>query len=256
MGLMLFEKRKHVRWVLALLVLNCADAALLSGSRTILAALIPGLIVLAFLLKQRRKMVVRAVIILLVVVAGFTYLLPSAVSQFSDRLGDVGLVDYGRLVVAAEAWIEIAQKPILGWGVNHFAEAGLMQLPGMGEPQGAHVTLLQYWYGAGLLGAAGFLALFAIPVRRMVQVLRKKVPENSTDAVRLILACYTSFFVIFSLGPFVYNRYLYIPMFAFAGFTARVANSMGPRVTARQEAGEHAGPLFAPKQVGVKPEVA
>ena len=226
-GLVLSESRRRVRWVLALLVLICTDAALLSGSRTFLAALIPSLIIFALLQKRRRRAIVYALVGVVLLWGALTYFVPRAASQFSDRLGEEGLVDYGRLVVAAQALIGISQKPILGWGIAHAPEAGLTWFPGLygDEPQGAHVTLLQYWYGAGLLGAIGFLALFAVPIRRMLQLLRKKPSDDLANAVRLILASYVSFFIIFSLGPYLHNRYLYIPMFVFAGFIARV---LGP----------------------------
>jgi O-antigen ligase len=119
--------------------------------------------------------------------------------------------------------IDISQKPPLGWGFNHFKEAGLTFFPGMygNEAQAVHVTLLQYWYGAGLLGATGFAALFVMPIKRMVAVI--KSPANyGTNAVRLGLGIYVSILIIFSLGPYLYNRYLYIPMFLLAGFTSRV----------------------------------
>lgn len=233
-GLMLSERGKYVRWVLALLVLICTDAALLSGSRTFLASLIPSLIIFALLQEQRRRAIVHALVGIIVLWGALAYFVPGAISQFSDRLGEVGLVDYGRVAVAAQALTDISQKPILGWGVTHFTEAGLTLIPGIDEPQGAHVTFLEYWYGAGLLGAIGFLALFAIPTRRMLQVLRKKVSDDSTNVVRLILASYMSFFIIFSLGPYLHNRYLYIPMFVFAGFTARLLRPVGSYVVARQ----------------------
>jgi O-antigen ligase len=239
-GLVLSGGRKHVSWGLACLVLICTAAALLSGSRTFLAALIPGLIVFAFLQKQRRRTIMHALLGVVVLWGAVAYFVPGAVSQFSDRLEDVGLVDYGRLAVAANALIDISQKPILGWGVAHAPEAGLTLIPGIDEAQGAHVTLFQYWYGAGLLGAIGFLALFVMPARRMLQVLRKKLSDNSANAVRLILAAYVAFFIIFSLGPYLYNRYLYIPMFTFAGFTARL---LGP-VEARSAPRRH---LFSSK---------
>ena len=235
-GLLMFEKRTLARWGLALSILICVEGALLSGSRTFLAALIPGLAVFGFLLKQHRRTVMRSVFGLLVLCGVLALFAPRALSEFADRVGDVGLVDYGRLAVAAEALVDISQKPILGWGINHFTETGLIWFPGMygNEPQGAHVTLLQYWYGAGLLAAMGFTALFIIPIRQMLGVL-KSPPNRSTNAVRLGLAVYVSIFIIFNLGPYLYNRYLYIPMFLFAGFAARAQNcsetSSGSRIS-------------------------
>ena len=79
---------------------------------------------------------------------------------------------------------------------------------------------MRYWYAAGLLGAIGFLALFVIPTKRMLQVLKQRGADKSIDAVRLILACYVFFFIVSNLGPYFFNRYLYVPMFTFAGFVA------------------------------------
>jgi O-antigen ligase len=233
MGLVLSEKRKHFSWGLVLLVLVCTAAALLSGSRTFLAALVPGLIVFVLLQERRSRAILHALIGVVVLWGALAYFVPGAVSQFSDRFVEVGLVDYGRLAVAAQAILEISQKPILGWGINHFGEAGSLLLPETNF-QGAHVTFLQYWYGAGLLGAIGFLALFVIPTRRMLQVLRRRLSDDSRNAVRLILASYASFFVIFSLGPYLYNRYLYIPLFVFAGFGARLLGPVEVRSVPRR----------------------
>ena len=217
LGLLVVERRNYVRWGLAFLAFICSVGALLSGSRTFLAALIPGLIVLVLLQKQRRRAIVHAVVALTVLGGLVNYFAPQAISQYSDRLSDVGLLDNGRLVLAAQAVVDISQKPILGWGIDHFGEAGSMLLPDINDVQPAHVTLFQYWYGAGLLGAIGFLTLFGFPAWQMLRDL-KKPPNKSTNAVRLILACYLAFFVIVNLGPYLYNRYLYIPMFVFAGY--------------------------------------
>jgi O-antigen ligase len=222
LGLFVSEERRRVRWGLAIQMVICSFGALLSGSRTFLAALIPGLIVFLLLHKQRRRSVVHAIVTLIVLGGVVTFFAPEAISQYSGRIDEVGLMDYGRLAVAAQAIVDISQNPILGWGVEHFADAGAVWLPEINDVQGVHVTFLQYWYGAGLLGAVGFLALFAIPTWQMVQSLRKKDSNHCTNAVRLILATYLSIFVMFSLGPYLYNRYLYIPMFILAGFVSQV----------------------------------
>lgn len=225
-GLFSIVRNRFVRWGLAALVLVCSIAALLSGSRTFLASLIPGLMVFAFLQKQRRLAVVYAVAALIVLWGAVSYLAPGVVSEYSDRLDTVGLVDYGRLATAAQAVLEISEKPILGWGVDHFVdEGGVLVISETGEIASAHNTFLRYWYAAGLLGAIGFLTLFAIPTRRMLRVLREKASDSSTDAVRLVLASYVFFFIVSNLGPYFYNRYLYVPMFIFAGFAA---HSVGP----------------------------
>jgi O-antigen ligase len=223
MGMLFSQRRKSVRWSLAFLVLICTIAALLSGSRTFLAALIPGLGVFSLLQEQRRRAALRALVVVVVLGAALVYAAPVALTQYSDRIGSAGLVDYSRLAVAAQAVLEISQRPILGWGVDHLGEAGSLLIPDINEVQGAHVTLLQYWYATGILGAFGIMALFAIPMRRMLRVLKSQPSNIYTNSVRLVLASYVSFFIILNLGPYLYNRYLYIPMFAFAGFAAHLS---------------------------------
>jgi O-antigen ligase len=233
-GLFSIEKSRLVRWGLAVLVLVCSVAALLSGSRTFLASLIPGLIVFMLLQKNRRRGAAYSVAALVILWGAVTYVAPGAVSQYSDRLDTVGLVDYGRLAAAAQAVLEISQKPLLGWGVDHFDEGGIVILPDTGEIAGVHNTFLRYWYAAGMLGAIGFLALFVIPTRNILRILKQKASDKLGQAVRLVLACYVFFFIVANLGPYLYNRYLYVPMFVFAGFVAHAAGpvraqEMAPR---------------------------
>jgi O-antigen ligase len=221
-GLFSMAKSRLARWGLAVLILACSIAALLSGSRTFLASLIPGLLVFSFLQERRRRSLVYAAVALIVLWGTVIYVAPAVVSQYSERLDNVGLVDYGRLATAAQIALEISEKPILGWGVDHFDGGGIVVVPETGEIAPAHNTFLRYWYAAGLLGAIGFLTLFVIPTRNMLQVIRQKASDKSAQVVRLLLASYVFFFIVANLGPYLYNRYLYVPMFVFAGFVAHV----------------------------------
>jgi O-antigen ligase len=228
-GLFSLEKSRLVRWGLGVLVLVCSIAALLSGSRTFFASLIPGLIVFAIFQKQRRRGVIYAMAALAVLWGAVTYLAPSVVTQYTNRVDTVGLVDYARLASSVQAVQEILEKPILGWGIDHFDEGGVVVIPETGEIAGAHNTFLRYWYAAGLLGAVGFLALFFIPSRNLLRVLREKTADKSRDTVRLILASFVFFFIVSNLGPYIFNRYLYVPMFVFAGFAAHVRSPLKVR---------------------------
>ncbi len=117
-GLLVFEKRTRMRWILGSCILICVEGALLSGSRTFLAASIPGLLVFGFLLKQHRRTVVRTVLLLLVLWGVQAILAPpGAVSEYSGRIGEVGLGDVGRLVVAAQAVVEICTEADPGMGI-------------------------------------------------------------------------------------------------------------------------------------------
>jgi O-antigen ligase len=216
------EKSKVVRWFLAALVLVCSSAALLSGSRTFLASLIPGLIVFVLLQKKRRLGFVYAGAVVMVLWGAVTYVAPGVLSQYSQRLDSVGLVDYSRLASAAQAVLEISEKPILGWGVDHFDIGGVILIPETGEIAGAHNTFLRYWYAAGLLGAIGFLALFAIPSWQTLRMLNQKTLGRSGQVVPLVLGLFVFFFIVSNLGPYLYNRYLYVPLFILGGFSMHV----------------------------------
>jgi O-antigen ligase len=185
-----------------------------------LASLIPGAIVFAVLQRKRRGVAVRALAAVVIVWGAVAYFAPGAVSNYSERLGSEGVVDYGRLLTAATALEDISQRPILGWGINHLEDAGATFLEEVGDFMGVHNTFLAYWYSMGLLGAAGFLMLFVIPIRNMLRLLNEKLPDDSVNTLRLSLACYAFFFIVSNLGPYIYSRFLYVPMFVFAGFAA------------------------------------
>jgi O-antigen ligase len=244
-GLFSLFKNRLIRLGLAIAILICSVAALLSGSRTFLVSLVPSVVVFALFQKQRRRGVLFTLAALVVLWGSVSYLAPRVVSEYSDRLATVGLLDYGRLATSAQIILEISEKPILGWGVDHFDEGGVVVVPETGEVTPAHNTLLRYWYAAGLLGAIGFLALFVIPTRNMLWVLKQKTSDKSTQAVHLVLASYVFFFIVANLGPYLYNRYLYVPMFVFAGFveharvpisTQKIASRSMTRLTAQNGA--------------------
>ena len=219
-GLLSFEENRHIRRRLLIVVFVCTLAGLLSGSRAVFVSLIPSLIFFTILQKQRRALV-RGIVALVVLWGGLTYIAPAIISQFSERLDSTGsnfYSDYGRLWSTVYTVEEIREKPFLGWGVDHLDDAGLTVVPGTGEIVGAHNTFLKYWHGAGLLGALGFLAIFALPSRHMWQLLKQKLPEPPSNALKLSLSCFVLLFIVSNLGPFDYNRFLYVPLFSFAGF--------------------------------------
>jgi len=231
------EGSRHIRGRLVIAIFVCTLAGFLSGSRAVFVSLIPSLIVFSILQKQRRRALVRGIVAIGVLWGALTYVAPAVISQFSERLDSAGsdfYSDYGRLWSAVYAVEEIFQKPIVGWGVDHLDDAGLTEVPVTGEIVGAHNTFLKYWHGAGLLGAAGFLAIFTLPARRMLQLLRKRPLGGPSDILRLSFSCLLLLFIVSNLGPFDYNRFLYIPPFVFAGFAASMRIPVETRVIVRQ----------------------
>ena len=248
-GLFSFDGYRRIRGRLTVVIIVCALAALLSGSRAVFVSLVPGVIVLAFFQKQRRRAVVRILVALIVFWGGLTYVAPVVVSQFGERLDSTGsdlYSDYGRLWSAVYAVQEISQKPIIGWGIDHIDDAGLTLVPWTGEFVGVHNTFLKYWNAAGLMGAVGFLTLFAVPVRQILRLLKKEPSNSSTEALVLALACYALLFIVSNLGPFDYNRFLYMPLFAFGGFAASLRTPLEVRWVARHGQGGKIGRSATP----------
>lgn len=230
-GLLSFEGGKRIRGRLVVAVIVCAFAALLSGSRTVFVCLVPSLILLIFQ-KERRKTAIRIVIGIGFLWLAISYFAPGVIEQFTQRMDSTGLQvnsDYGRLWSAVNAAAEILQKPILGWGLDHFDDAGLTEVPWTGELVGVHNTFLKFWHGAGLLGAVGFILLFALPARQIWRLLKTDLPMDIGELLRLALGSYLLLFIVSNLGPFDYNRFLYMPLFVFAGFAARVEAAVSGR---------------------------
>jgi O-antigen ligase len=231
-GLLSTEKKPYVRYALLISVLVCTVGALLSGSRNFLASLIPSLLILTFWRPLNRRLVARlcmGLIGLFVAGASINHLAPELVESYSARLSQTSADDpenSGRVLLAAVALTEIAQKPILGWGMNHFGEAGMVYLLRDQEFMPAHVNLLQYWYAMGILGAIGYMLLFVLPVKRMLQVLKGKPSENLEKALKLGISVYLLLFIASSVQPILLNRFLYMPLFLFAGLAAGIPDSI------------------------------
>jgi O-antigen ligase len=227
-GFLIFKEDEHLRPRLLMVIIVCTIAGLLSGSRAVFVALVPGLVVLSLSQKQRRRAIVQMLLAMSVTWGAAAYLAPAVITQFGERLDTSGsdlYSDYGRLWSAVYTVIEISQKPLLGWGIDHFNEAGLTEVPWTGEIVGVHNVFLKYWHGVGLLGAVGFLALFVAPARLILKMLKRTFSPGTTHMLRLGLGTLVLLFVVSNLGPFDYNRFLYIPLFIFGGFASRLAGT-------------------------------
>jgi len=247
-GLLLSEKKTYVRWALLLQILICTFGAFLSGSRTFLISLVPGLMVLLLWQKVNLRMIGHICLGLVGVFAVWAtvnFLVPDLAPQYKERLAATSTDDtenYGRLLTAGLALAEISQKPILGWGIENFGQAGMMFLPADNEFLPAHVSFLHYWYAEGLLGAIGFLMLFVLPVRKMLQALKRNSSDSFANAVRLGLSVYLLLFVASNLHPILFNRFLYMPLFVFAGLASSLPNSVRVESGRRQPVIALSGP--------------
>ena len=223
--LLTFDVGKRIRPRLTILVFVCILGALLSGSRTFFVALIPGLAVFAIMQRQHLRVIARNLVALIVLGAALTYFTPSVVSEYSERLASTGsdfAPDYGRIISAGLALVDISQKPIVGWGIDHIEDAGMWLNPETEELAGVHNSFLKYWYAAGIFGAAGFLAVFAVPTWQVLKALRMQLSDASKGTLPMALSTYALLFIVSNVEPIVYNRFLYVPMSVFTGYVAHL----------------------------------
>ena len=227
-GLLLSEKSFFVSCGLWLEVLICTVGGLLTGSRTFFVSLVPAVIILMLWRRLNRQLFLRlakTAVLVLILWSGFNYFAPDVLAGYTDRFSTTSAddgVNQGRLLTAGLALLEISQKPTLGWGADHFGEAGLMFLPWDNDFIPAHMAFLHYWYAAGALGGAGFLILFFLPVRRMLITLKRNASGDLAAFLRLGVSVYLLLFIVSNLHPILLNRFLYMPLFVFAGLATRV----------------------------------
>lgn len=221
-ALLSYRETAQMRGRLILIAFVCSIGAVLSGSRTVLVALIPALLVFAILDRWKRREIAWALLTPIIIWGALNYFVPGAVSGYTERFSSSGadyMPDSSRVITAAMTLTEISQKPLLGWGVDYFGDAAKLITLEDGEEVGTEFTFLRYWYAAGLLGAIGFLALFALPMWQVARALKSSASIDSEKILRLALASYVLLFIASAVHPLLYNRYLYVPMFLFSGFS-------------------------------------
>jgi O-antigen ligase len=239
-GLLFFEKNIAVRGALIFSIPLCTIGALVSGSRNFFACLIPALVVFMIWRAENRKRIVRGICAVVVVLflswTAIAYLVPDVAASYTERLTKIDVDDtenYGRLLTAGMALYEISQKPLTGYGTEQFGEAGMVYLPTDQAFMPAHVTFLHYWYSEGILGAIGFLLLFVLPIRRMWQTLKR----NPSDTFLQLGVCVVLLlFIASNLQPVLLNRFLYMPLFVFAGLCAVAPKAASSGLSSQQHA--------------------
>lgn len=225
LGLLVSGQERCRREIVYLQIVVCVCAAVLSGSRTFFVALAPPLLIFVNWKVNFNKAVRTAVCIAVVSAAlwfGTAWLFPSASASYTSRLGKTSenyVPNRDRIITASLALVEIAERPISGWGLAHFGEAGMAYIPAEGDFLPAHVVFLHYWYAEGILGALGFALLFALPILNIVKRLKGSCPPDLRKALRLGLGIYVLLFIASNLHPLLLNRFLFMPLFMVAGLT-------------------------------------
>lgn len=232
-GLLSVERNTLVRWWLYVSIMVCTIGAIISGSRSFIVPLVPALLILLFWEVASLKAVLRKVAFgtaaIFIFWSTLAYAAPEVADSYIERLSRTSSIEepenYQRLLSAGIALDEISQKPIMGWGMQKFGEAGMIFLPWDGIFMPAHNIFLHYWYAEGILGAIGFLMLFILPVRRMLQNL-KRSPDDRF--LRLGVCVFLLLFIVSNVNPVLTNRFVYMPLFVFAGLCALAPSSRLP----------------------------
>jgi len=72
-------------------------------------------------------------------------------------------------------------------------------------------------------------------MKRIVKALRSEPPKERASVLSLALAGCVFLFIASNLGPYIFNRYLYVPIFIFAGFAASVPVAIPKPIPVRSE---------------------
>ena len=129
--------------------------------------------------------------------------------------------------------------------MDHFDEGGVIVIPegpDAGHITGAHNSFLRYWYAAGLLGAMGFLALFAVPAIRTLRNLKRKMSERTANMIELAVAAYVVPLYRREFGP------LHLQSLSLRAYVClcRICREVRGPVTARKASRQTLGRLPAP----------
>jgi O-antigen ligase len=234
-GLLGYENSPLRRLVLLAAIPICTLAAIFSGSRAFFVTLVPALFILTLWRKWDRKLLLRfcfGLAGLFVAWVSINYFFVNATASYAERLSKTDANDYEnsvRLSMVTVALVEISQKPIAGWGLERFGEAGMVYVPDNRDFLPVHVNLLNYWYAEGILGAIGYALLFILPVKGMLQTLKKECSDNLARVLRLGVCVYLVLFIVSNLDPLLLNRFFYMPLFLFAGLAANVPDPLRAR---------------------------
>ena len=223
-GLLRHDSTKRLRIGTYLQILICTVGAVLSSSRTFFVALAPALLILILWqtlnLKRMVRLSFKLAFLASILWLFANYLFPLLSGSYLQRLGETDesyVANRDRLVTGVLAVAQISQRPMTGWGMEHFGEAGMIFIPEEGGLLPAHVVILHYWFAEGILGGLGIALLFVLPVVKMVRALRDSRAKHLSDALRLGVCVYVSLFISSNLHPVLLNRFLFMPLFLFAG---------------------------------------
>ena len=202
-----------------------------TASRGGFVGLIVTLIVFAAALDSKRT-----VIAVLAIVIGGVGLWQFGPDKFRERIGGLGEVhdDYnmtreeGRIQIWKRGLGYVAERPVLGVGINNMKEAEGRRLERLGlhgKWWPAHNAFLQALVETGLVGGIVFLVMIGIAVKRAARLWRPKLGPNGAPGLARpeVLAAILGYYSAIAFLSHAYSYMLYA-LLGFATFAWRCSN--------------------------------
>lgn len=201
------SSRVSERIALAALIPFLVAALIATQSRGAFVALGVGLVVLG--LRSRRRLVM-GLVVLAVFLAVFARIYPSIGARYASVLSPVA--NRSRLEIWRTAVLMIRDHPVLGVGVNNFANAWA-NYPhsdplGVAQPF-AHNVFLELGAAAGVPGLLGFLVVAVLAIRAGVRALRS---VGTGQSAAVALAVFVAILVHLQFDLTVYSGNM-LPLF-------------------------------------------
>jgi O-antigen ligase len=229
------ERQLWRRAILGGALLLCGVAAGLTGSRTALLALPLMGLLLVTQGAVRPVQLALAATILALSAGGVTLVLPEYAEQMIDRVLATGVEtegDYFRMESLQIAAAEIAEHPLVGWGVDKAGMAGYMYVRQAQKFLGTHNSPVQFWYAFGILGTAGWVLMFVNTLRRLWGARRQ-----GDATARTFLDPYLGMVILLliagNLHPFIFVRLFYVPLYLAAAAAAWTLHGQGSTAQGR-----------------------
>lgn len=199
-------------------------AILLTGKRgTLLAVVFSFFVVVTVYSRKNHKKIFRSVlvatIILTILYSTFLILVPGTSAILNRFIRKDGAdITSGRNILFSNAFALFLQRPVFGWGFQHYSRLYEMDV---------HNTYLQLLADAGLVGLLILVFIFAVYFITSVNMIRRTNYTNKERLQRLYISlAFQVFFLIYGLtDEGILNIFVFIIYFILSSFSVHYART-------------------------------
>ncbi|MBI3453123.1 MAG: O-antigen ligase family protein [Rhodospirillales bacterium] len=217
-------RRRGIYWAAGLLLASFLIFTRFGSRAALLGMLVGGVVFALAFWRPRAATLAPAVLVALVVTAPLLPRLP-VLENLSERR-DINVSIYQRAAIWQFAAAKIAERPVLGWGLNasRIIPGGREKIGEMAElmPLHPHNAPLQWWLELGGVGALLGAALLAFAIRAIAAM------DPSPLGPAAGAGLFTASFVISSISYGIWQGWWMAALWLAAVFMAIVAESRRP----------------------------